>query len=300
MKAGLYRFLLVTGILLCAMTSLKAQERFFDQDSLKLVSGAFAFTEGPAVNQKGEVFFTDQPNNKIWKYGTDGRLSLFMDNAGRSNGLYFDHQGNLIACADEHNQLWSISPRKKVKVLMDGFEGRKMNGPNDLWIDPRGGIYFTDPFYPRDYWSRPAVSELDGAKVYYLAPGKNAKPKVVASDMVKPNGIVGTADGKYIYVADIEGNKTYRYTIAKDGMLIDQKMVISQGADGITLDSRGNIYLSGKGVFIYSPEGILKGHIEVNEPWTANLCFGGKNRSDLFITASKSLYIIPMYVKGVE
>jgi len=276
-----------------------AQEILFTQDSLKLISKDFDFTEGPAVDKKGNVFFTDQPNNKIWKYSTDGKVSLFMDKAGRSNGLYFDQRGNLIACADEQNQLWSISPKKKVKVLVGLVTEKKLNGPNDLWIDPKGGIYFTDPFYQRDYWTR-AGQEMDGQKVYYLPAGKHRKVVLVADDMIKPNGIVGTPDGKYLYVADIAGNKTYRYSIAKDGMLIDQKVIISQGADGITLDSDGNIYLSGKGVFIFSPEGVLKGHIDVNEPWTANLCFGGKNRSDLFITASKAIYTIPMQVKGVE
>ncbi|MCX2485592.1 SMP-30/gluconolactonase/LRE family protein [Pedobacter sp. MR2016-24] len=276
-----------------------AQGNLFNQDSLKLILKDFEFTEGPAVDKKGNVFFTDQPNNKIWKYSIDGKVSLFMDKAGRSNGLYFDKRGNLIACADEQNQLWSISPEKRVKVLVGLVNEKKLNGPNDLWIDPKGGIYFTDPFYQRDYWTRQG-QEMDGQKVYYLPAGKSRKVILVAADMIKPNGIVGTPDGKYLYVADITGNKTYRYSITKDGMLIDQKVIINQGADGITLDSDGNIYLSGKGVFIFSPEGVLKGHIEVNEPWTANLCFGGKDRSDLFITASKAIYTIPMHVKGVE
>lgn len=291
---------MISLVILCMLRNpVYGQEKFFNQDSLQLISRDFSFTEGPAVDKKGNVFFTDQPNNKIWKYSTDGKLSLFMDHAGRSNGLYFDKQGNLIACADENNQLWSISAKKKVKVLVGLVAEKKLNGPNDLWIDPKGGIYFTDLFYQRDYWKR-QTQEMDGQKVYYLPPGKNAQLILVAADMIKPNGIVGTPDGKYLYVADITGNKTYRYSITKDGMLIDQKVIIDQGADGITIDSKGNIYLSGKGVFIYSPEGVLKGHIEVDEPWTANLCFGGKDRSDLFITASKAIYTIPMQVKGVE
>jgi len=276
-----------------------AKAQLFDQDSLKLISSQFSFTEGPAVNRQGEVFFTDQPNDKIWKYGTDGRLSLFMDKSGRSNGLYFDRKGNLLACADENNQLWSIDKNRKVSVLFRDLEGKKLNGPNDLWVDAKGGIYFTDPYYQRDYWLR-KQPEIEGEKVYYLPPRKGAKLIMAADNVVKPNGIVGTPDGKYLYVADIKANKTYRYVIGKDGVLSDQQTIINQGADGITIDSKGNLYLSGKGVFIFNPRGEQIGHIEINEPWTANLCFGGKDRSDLFITASKSVYTIPMRVKGVE
>src|SRR5690606_39005800 len=102
--------------------------------SVKEVSNQFAFTEGPAINKNGDIYFTDQPNNKIWKYSTDGQLSVFMDDAGRSNGLFFDRKGSLIACADEKNELWSISPDKKVTVLVSDFKGHKLNGPNDVWV----------------------------------------------------------------------------------------------------------------------------------------------------------------------
>src|SRR5471030_3554863 len=94
-----------------------------------LISKQFSFTEGASVDKKGNVFFTDQPNNKIWKYSTDGKLSVFLNNAGRSNGMYFDKMGNLITCADEHNQLWSINPDGAVTVLLKDLDGHLMNGP---------------------------------------------------------------------------------------------------------------------------------------------------------------------------
>ena len=265
---------------------------------LKPISTQFSFTEGPAVDKQGNIFFTDQPNDKIWKYATDGTLSVFMDKTGRSNGLYFDRKGNLLSCADEKDELWSISPDKKITVLLKGFKGHRLNGPNDLWMDPGGGIYFTDPYYQRSYWDRTA-SDLDGEKVYYLPAGKG-EPAIVDSSLVRPNGIVGTPDGKYLYVADIKDNKTYRYEIYKDGSLRERKLFVSQGSDGITLDSKGNLYLSGNGVTIYNKEGEKIDHIDVPAKWTANLCFGGKNRTDLFITASDSVYVFPMLVKGVE
>ena len=176
--------------------------------SLKQVSKQFSFTEGPAADNKGNIFFTDQPNDKIWEFDINGKLSLFMDSTGRSNGLYFDKQGNLIACADERNQLWSITPRRKVTILLKEFQGHRLNGPNDLWIDPRGGIYFTDPYYQRDYWERKSP-EIDGQKVYYLPKGKS-EAIIVDGELAQPNGIVGTPDGRVLYVADIQAGKTYR------------------------------------------------------------------------------------------
>lgn len=271
---------------------------FSGEAKLRLISSQFSFTEGPAVDKSGNVFFTDQPNDKIWKYGTDGTLSLFMDKTGRSNGLYFDKNGNLLSCADEKDQLWLISPDKKVTVLVKDYKGHRLNGPNDLWVDAKGGIYLTDPYYQRSYWDRTSP-DIHGEKVYYLPKGKK-ELVVVDSNLVQPNGIVGTGDGKYLYVADIKDNKTYKYVINKNGSLTDRKLFAAQGSDGITIDSKGDLYLSGNGVTIYNSKGEKIGHIDVPAKWTANLCFGGKNRTDLFITASESVYIFPMLVKGVE
>lgn len=266
--------------------------------TVQQVSKQFTFTEGPAVDKKGNIYFTDQPNDKIWKYDTDGQLSLFMDKTGRSNGLYFDKKGNLIACADEKDELWSISPDKKVTVLLTDLKGQRMNGPNDLWIDPKGGIYFTDPYYQRDYWDR-KKPDIDGQKVYYLPKGKK-EALMVDGDLQQPNGIVGTPDGKYLYVADIRASKTYKYQINSDGTLTNRQLFVPQGSDGMTLDSQGNLYLSGKGVTIYDPTGKKLGNIPVPSRWVGNICFGGKDRSILFITASESVYTLPMRVKGVE
>ncbi|MDP9046852.1 MAG: SMP-30/gluconolactonase/LRE family protein, partial [Bacteroidota bacterium] len=276
-----------------------AQEALYDTlTKPQLISKQFSFTEGASVDKKGNVFFTDQPNNKIWEYDTDGKLSVFLDNAGRSNGMYFDKKGNLVTCADEHEQLWSISPDKKITVLLKDYQGHSMNGPNDIWIDKKGDIYMTDPYYQRPWWTR-TKPDLDGQKVYYLPKGKQ-QPVIVDADLKQPNGIVGTPDGKYLYVADIKDNKTYKYTINKNGTLSDRKLFVEQGSDGMTLDEKGDLYLTGNGVTIYNPEGEKISHIPVPEPWTANLCFGGPKKDVLFITASKAIYTLKMNVKGVE
>ena len=283
----------------------QAKEEIFD--SLKLigtkaklikVSGQFTFTEGPAVDKKGNIYFTDQPNDKIWKYDINGKLSMFMDKTGRSNGLYFDKNGNIISCADNKDELWRISPDKKVTVLLSNYDGHRLNGPNDLWIDAKGGIYFTDPYYQREYWDR-KQPDIEGQKVYYLAKGK--KEAVIVDDQLKqPNGIVGTPDGKTLYVADIGDWKTYKYHINEDASLSDRELLFPQGSDGMTLDNKGNIYVTGKGVTIYNKDGVKIGHIPVPGDWTANVCFGGRDRKTLFITAKESVYIIKMNIKGVE
>ena len=266
--------------------------------TLQRVSDQFKFTEGPAVDKSGAVYFTDQPNDKIWKYDTDGKLSLYLDKTGRSNGMYFDRNGNLITCADEKDELWSISPRGNITVLLADFQGHRLNGPNDLWIDPKGGIYFTDPYYQRDYWDR-KKPDIDGEKVYYLPNGKK-QAIIVDADLKQPNGIVGTADGTHLYVADIRDNKTYKYQIQPDGTLTNRQLYVSQGSDGMTLDNKGNLYLTGKGVTVYNPAGEKIEFIPVPSGWVGNICFGGKDRRTLFITASEAVYTLPMQVKGAE
>ena len=267
--------------------------------TLQLVSKQFGFTEGPSPDKKGNIFFTDQPNDKIWKYDTDGKLSVFLDKSGRANGTYFDKKGNLITCAEEKNEIWSINKKGKVKILLKDFNGKRLNGPNDLWVDKKGGIYLTDPYFQRSFWDRKSP-DLKGQNVYYLPKGKT-QPVVVIDDFSQPNGVVGTPDGKNLYVSDMRGRKTYRYAFNTDGSLIDKHLVIEQGSDGMALDERGNIYLAGNGgITAYDKDGKKLTFIRVPSGWTANMCFGGKDRKTLFITASESVYTIRMNVKGVE
>ncbi len=262
-----------------------------------LISDQFKFTEGPAVNKNGDVFFTDIVEGKIWKYSTEGELSLFMDKTGHSDGMYFDKKGNLITAADEKNEIWQISPDKKVKVLLDNFEGKRFNGPNDLWIDAKGGIFFTDPYYQRPYWER-KKPDLSNQSVYYFPKGSKTA-FLLDSSFVRPNGIIGSADGKNLFVADIGDKKTYKYDIGKNGILFNRRLFFDQGSDGMTLDNRGNLYLTGRGgVTVINPEGKKIDHIEIPAS-TANVCFGGKKRDVLFITASKSVYTLKMNVRGI-
>lgn len=292
-------FIFVT--ICCSQPLLKAQTDtgiIADGATPQLISRDFKFTEGPATDKAGNIYFTDQPNNKIWIYNTNGSLTLFLDSAGRSNGLYFDKKGNLLSCADEQMQLWSIDKHKKIKVLINDLNNKKLNGPNDLWVSPRGDIYFTDPYYQRKWWTR-TKPELEAEKVYVLTRGSKT-PVAVVDSLQRPNGIVGTPDGKYLYVADIKGNKTYRYAINKNGTLGQAQLFVNMGSDGITLDNKGNVYLTGKGVTVFNSQGQQIAQIPIPEKWTANVAFGGKKRNTLFITASEAIYVLEMKVKGVE
>ena len=263
---------------------------------VELLADGFKFTEGPASDKAGNVYFTDQPNDKILIWSVDGKLSTFMEKSGRSNGLTFDRKGNLWACADEKNELWRITRSGKPTVIVRDYRGKPLNGPNDVWIRPDGGVYFTDPYYRRDYWSR-QKSEQDGQCVYYFEPKKNRLVRVV-DDMRQPNGIIGTKDGRILYIADIGGQKTYRYDIRRDGTLANKTLFCEMGSDGMTIDSRGNVYLTGKGVTVFDKTGEKLGNIPVPENWTANVCFGDRDRKSLFITASKSLYRLRLRVRG--
>jgi len=260
------------------------------------LAGDFNFTEGPAPDKAGNVYFTDQPNDRIMVWSTKGELSTFMQPSGRSNGLFFDSKGNLWSCADEKNEIWCISPDKKVEAILNKYNGKLLNGPNDLWTAPDGSVFFTDPFYKRSWWSH---SEMPQEKqcVYFLSPDHKTL-KRVEEELLQPNGIVGTPDGKMLYVADIKGNKTWSYSINADGTLSGKKLFCEMGSDGMTIDAKGNIYLTGKGVTIFDKTGKKLGNIPIPENWTANVCFGGNDRKSLFITASKGLYMVRTRMKG--
>ena len=257
------------------------------------LTGGFAFTEGPAADPNGDIYFSDIPNNRIHKWAVEaGKLSTFRENSGGSNGLYFDKKGNLLACEGGGRRLVSICPKCMVTVLAETYEGKKFNSLNDLWIDPNGGVYFTDP----RYGNRDGM-EQDGEHVYYLSPDRKKVIRVI-NDMVRPNGLIGTRNGKTLYVADHGGKKTFAYTINKDGTLSNKKLFAPEGSDGMTIDNQGNIYLTTNAVAVYNKEGRKIETIEVPEG-PANVTFGGKDKQTLFITARTSLYAIRMRVKGL-
>jgi gluconolactonase len=227
----------------------------------------------------------------------DDQLDTFRVNSGRANGLYFDKDENLLSCEGEKGQITSTSPDSDYGPIATEYDGKRFNQPNDLWPDRKGGVYFTDPKYGGD----DAELSQDGMHVYFINPDHNSVTRV-CDDLEKPNGILGTPDGKILYVTDAQAGKTYKYDIQMDGTLSNKTLFVDLGCDGMTIDNAGNVYLTTSGkeaVDIFSPLGELLGSIAVPEK-PSNVCFGGKDRNQLFITARTSIYRVELNTKGVD
>lgn len=261
------------------------------------VGGDYKFTEGPSVAPDGRVFFTDQPNDRIDIWSEKNGISTFMQPCDRSNGTYFNKKGELVACADLHNRLVIITMDKQMKTIAENFDGQPLNAPNDLWIAPNGGIYFSDPYYHREYWETGRKELQDKRGVYYLTP--EGKVIRVIDDYKQPNGLIGTPDGKTLYVSDINDRKIWKYDIQADGTLSNKTFFAPEGSDGMSIDNKGNVYLTNKAVSVFDKTGKKIAAIEIPET-PSNVCFGGKKRNILFITARTSVYTLKMNVKGVN
>jgi gluconolactonase len=283
----------------------------------------YSFTEGPAVDKNGNVFFTDQPNDIIYKWdAVTGDITPFLEETGRSNGMAFDKDGNLIACADMNGEVWKIQPNGTHTVLVDNYNGKLLNGPNDVWINPvTGGMYITDPIFPRGYWTDddprkqnwpPTHSEQadegKGGHVYYLAPGSDTLVRVTTQSEWDadswPNGVVGTPDGKKLYVNKWQGDNmggTWVFDINSDGTLSNMKKFIDMGGDGMSMDERGNIYISNSlGVNVFDPKGNKLVTIFTGGGATNNV-FAGPDEKTLFITGPvDKVNGLKMNVSGVE
>ena len=277
----------------CGTTELKSVDQIIASGAkVEQVASGYKFTEGPANDAEGNVYFTDIPNNHIHKWSVDtGKTSLFMKDSGGANGLWINDEGKIIACQGNNRKITMIDPKTKSGIVLASmFKGKAFNKPNDLWRDSKGGIYFSDPNYRKE----PTVQ--DGEHVYYRSPmGKVTR---VINDFERPNGLIGTKDGKVLYVTDRNGGKTFSYSINPDGTLANKKKIIDAGSDGMTLDQFGNIYITTKTVEVYSPLGVKLGDIKIPET-PSNVCFGGKDGKTLFITARKSLYSVKTNVKGM-
>lgn len=296
----MYRIqLIVLFLFSCAFAKSQEHQLFEPTSEVTKVATGYKFTEGPSVARDGRVFFTDQPNDKILIWNEkDNSVSTFLESTERSNGTYFNKKGELVCCADLNNRLIAFSMNKKMRVLAENFDGKHLNGPNDLWINPKNeGIYFSDPYWPRDYWEKGHSEIQDKRAVYYLQPD-GVVIRVIA-DFKSPNGLIGTPDGKTLYASDMGDRKIWKYDIQADGTLSNKTLFAPEGADGMTIDNLGNIYLANRGISVYSPDGKSITKIKVPESIT-NLCFGGKKRNILFITSGTSAYILKMNVKGVN
>ena len=257
----------------------------------QLVSG-LSFTEGPAADAAGNVYFSDIPSDTVYRWSVSSQLSVFRSNSSGANGLAFDRYGNLLACEGDAGQLTSTSPLTNVTALAGTYGGLRFNEPNDLWVDPKGGIYFTDPIYFGH------ANVQGGEHLYYLKADRSAVVRV-ASDLIRPNGLVGTPDGQALYVADWGAGTVYRYSLLADGALSNKTAFASVTCDGMTIDAAGRLYLTESAIRVFSAAGAELEQIGVPARPT-NLAFGGSDRKTLFITADNgSLYALRMNSQGV-
>jgi len=255
-----------------------------------VIADGFDFAEGPAANKLGELFFSDLQAGKIYRLDDKGRPSVFLNDSGGANGLFFDSLGNLIACQGDLGRIVSISEQQDITVLADTYQGKRFNKPNDLWIDPGGGIYFSDPAYG----TKPVQ---DGEHVYYISADRTRVTRII-DDMVRPNGLIGPPDGCILYVADHGAKKVYVYDIIAPGILSNKRLFVSKACDGMTIDRFGNVYITNESsVLVYNPAGELIEQIFAGGQVT-NVCFGGLGVSTLYITSTRVLYAIEMQVGG--
>jgi gluconolactonase len=260
----------------------------------------FAFTEGPAADSNGNLYFTDIPNNRIHKRDPKGTLSIFSEPSGHCNGLMV--VGNrLLACEmDGRLKEYDLTTGEQ-KTLAAEYEGHRFNAPNDLVIDRTGGIYFTDPRYRApEPW--PQAKEA----VYYRA--ADGKVTRLIEDRTAPNGIILSPDEKTLYVIPSMEKQMWAYEVKSPGKIGNGKVVceVNQpadaktpaGGDGLTIDTKGNLYITtALGLQVFAPTGEQLGIIKIPEH-PANVTFGGKDNKTLFVTARKSLYAIETKATG--
>lgn len=261
----------------------------------------FRFTEGPAADAHGNVFFTDIPNERIHRVDAAGKLTTFREGSGRANGLMFNAAGELVACEGGNGRVVAIAPDgTTLRVLADRYEDKRFNAPNDLVIDRRGGVYFTDPEFGRE------IKKPQGTfAVYYIAaPGKVTR---VVESLPRPNGIMLSPDEKTLYVVPSRSADVMAYPVLSPGKLGEGRVFFrllqpegreNSGGDGMTVDRAGNLYItSWLGVQVVSAAGKHLRTLTFPEK-PSNVTFGGKQRRTLYVTARTSVYILPMGVEG--
>src|SRR5581483_1953597 len=260
----------------------------------------FKFTEGPAADREGNVYFSDIPNERIHKVDAAGKLSVAREKSNRANGLMLNAQGEIVAC-EMAGQIAAYSrDGKSRRVLADKYEGKRFNAPNDLVIDRRGGIYFTDPSF-----SAPKPFPQGKTCVYYLAP--DGKVTRLIDDLPNPNGVILSPDEKTLYVIPTGQAEMMAYPVEAPGKIGKGRVFCSlkqrreggkSGGDGLAVDAKGNLYITSElGLQVFAPDGKLLGIIVLPEV-PANVEFGGKDLKTLYVTARTSLYTVPMEVKG--
>lgn len=262
------------------------------------------WAEGPVYVPAGRyLVWSDIPNDRMLRWDEmSGRVGLFRQPAGYSNGNTLDREGRLVTCQHGTRQVTRTEHDGSITVLADTYEGKRLNSPNDVVVRADGTIWFTDPAYgiDSDYEGHRAESELGACYVFRLDPS-SGEIRVVADDFVRPNGLAFSVDETRLYIVDTRVNHIRVFAVAADGSLGGGEVFAESTVgrfDGIRLDDAGRIWAAaGDGVHCFDPDGTLIGKLHLPEE-SSNLVFGGPQRNRLFITATTSLYSIRLSVNG--
>ena len=284
-----------------AQDSVTVQARIKPIGSVEQVHDGFAFTEGPAWDPDGTLYFTDIPNTTIHRLTDNDVLSVFTDDSKTANGIMIAADGRMLVCQMEGQVVSYDRATGQSTVLADQYEGKRFNAPNDLVIDRIGGIYFTDPLF-----RAPNPLPQGVQTVYYIA--DDGKVTRVTDDIAAPNGIALSPDGKKLYVIPSHQDEMLVYDVDGPGKLSGGKTFCQlkqppgkteTGGDGMVVDVQGNLYITTHlGVQIYSPAGDRIGLVTFPEQ-PANVTFAGPDRKTMYVTARKGLYRVAMPIAGL-
>lgn len=294
-------FIGLLSVCLCSVSGASAQDLpgIGPVGDVQRLHTGFAFTEGPATDADGNLYFTDIPNNRIHKRDTKGTLSVFAEPSGHCNGLMVVGS-RLLACEmDGQLKQFDLSTGTETS-LASRYMGSRFNAPNDLVIDRSGGIYFTDPrFRAPEPW--PQGKEA----VYYRA--ADGKVTRLIEDRKAPNGIILSPDEQTLYVIPSMEKQMWAYPVESPGHIGKGKVFCElaqpdgkddTGGDGLTIDTNGNLYITtGLGLQVFAPSGTALGIIKLPEQ-PANVAFGGPGHRTLYVTARTSLYAVETKATG--
>lgn len=266
---------------------------------IKKLHTGFDFTEGPAADKQGNVFFSDIPKEKIYKSSLDGKLTVFREMSNHVNGMMFIGNEEIAAC-EMDGQIVGLSLDGKRRIIADKYEGKRFNAPNDLVVDKSGGVYFTDPAFR-------APKELpQGKTAVYYVDAKGTVSRLI-DDLPNPNGVILSVDEKTLYLIPSGQADMMQYPVESPGKIGKGKVFCTLqqaegkkggGGDGLTIDVKGNLYItSALGLQVFAPDGKQLGVIKFPEQ-PSNATFGGEGFKTLFVTARTSVYAAPMEVAG--
>jgi gluconolactonase len=279
-----------TALFLLAVWTLAAQD--FSNLKVEQVATGFAGGEGPVWSREGFLIFSDYSKDRLYKYVPGKAPEVYREDSHGANGNAMDRQGRLYSCEYKSRRVTRTDRKGKIEVFVERFEGKRFNAPNDIVIRRDGEVYFTDPlFTPLDQ------RELDFYGVYHVA--RNGKIEAIVRMKTRPNGIALSPDGKILYVANTDERNIRAYDLDRAGRATGERIAIANlegGPDGIRTDAKGNVYVTARGVAVYSPAGQLLGKISVPVN-PRNLAFGDKDLRTLYMVGN-SIFRVRVPVRG--